>query len=166
MTEETIGGPDRLTGVAGGALSGDQTARLIAPARRERILRVVSYFGPVLIIVFWEISSRIGLVDRRFFPPPSAIVDTAWQMIASYEIFIHIWATFQRVAVGFVMGAIPGLVAGLALGSSSRLNRIVGPIFAALYPVPKIAILPLILLIFGIGEMSKYVVVAIGVFSS
>lgn len=142
----------------------DEMERLVAPARRDRIIRIVSYFSPILILVFWELSSRFGLVDRRFFPPPSAIVDTAWQMIASLELFRHIGATFQRVLVGYIMGAIPGIAAGLALGMSRGLNRFFGPIFAALYPVPKIAILPLILLLFGIGEMSKYVVVAIGVF--
>lgn len=146
------------------ALSGAQRERLVAPARRERVFRFVSYFSPILILVFWEIASQSGLVDRRFIPPPTAIVDTAWKMIASGEIFVHVWATFQRVVVGYVMGGIPGLLVGLALGMSTRLNRVLGPIFSALYPVPKIAILPLILLFFGIGELSKYVVVAIGVF--
>ena len=146
------------------ALSEAEMERLVAPARRDRIFRIASYFSPILILLFWELASRGGLVDRRFFPPPTAIAGTAWQMIASLEIFVHIWATFQRVLVGYVMGAIPGLAFGLALGMSSRLNRVLGPIFAALYPVPKIAILPLILLLFGIGELSKYIVVAIGVF--
>jgi NitT/TauT family transport system permease protein len=146
------------------ALSASEMERLVAPARRDRIFRIVSYFSPLLILLFWELASRGGLVDRRFFPPPSAIAETAWKMTASGEIFVHIWATFQRVAIGYVLGAIPGLAFGLALGMSSRLNRVLGPIFAALYPVPKIAILPLILLLFGIGELSKWIVVAIGVF--
>ena len=146
------------------SLTADQQARLVAPARSDRIYRIVSYFSPLLILLFWEVASQSGLVDRRFIPPPSSIVDTAWKMISSGELFVHIWATFQRVAVGYVMGAIPGLALGLLLGTSMRLNRVLGPIFAALYPVPKIAILPLILLFFGIGELSKYVVVAIGVF--
>lgn len=146
------------------SLTADQQERLVAPARSDRIYRIVSYFSPLLILLFWEVASQSGLVDRRFIPPPSSIVDTAWKMISSGELFVHIWATFQRVAVGYVMGAIPGLALGLLLGTSMRLNRVLGPIFAALYPVPKIAILPLILLFFGIGELSKYVVVAIGVF--
>jgi NitT/TauT family transport system permease protein len=143
-------------------LSAEQVERLEAPVRRDRVFRIVSYFSPILI--FWELASRGGLVDRRFFPPPSGIAETAWKMTASGEIFMHIWATFQRVAIGYMLGAIPGLLFGLALGSSVRLNRVLGPIFAALYPVPKIAILPLILLLFGIGELSKWIVVAIGVF--
>ena len=164
MTDDAVE-PRGTTPADGSAgLSGQEMERLVAPARRDRIFRIVSYFSPILILVFWELASRSGLVDRRFFPPPTAIAGTAWQMIASLEIFVHIWATFQRVLVGYVMGAIPGLAFGLALGMSTRLNRVLGPIFAALYPVPKIAILPLILLLFGIGELSKYIVVAIGVF--
>jgi NitT/TauT family transport system permease protein len=157
---------DRATIPAGSpqTVTDEQKARLVAPARRDRIYRFVSYFSPILILLFWEIASQSGLVDRRFIPPPSSIVGTAWQMISSGEIFVHIWATFQRVAVGYVLGGVPGLILGLLLGSSTRVNRVLGPIFAALYPVPKIAILPLILLFFGVGELSKYVVVAIGVF--
>src|SRR6185436_19074116 len=68
------------------------------------------------------------------------------------------------VAVGYLMGAMPGIAIGLLLGLSRPFRRVLGPIFSALYPVPKIAILPLILLIFGVGDASKFVVIAIGVF--
>ncbi|ODT16870.1 MAG: taurine ABC transporter permease [Kaistia sp. SCN 65-12] len=153
------------SGVEGtGGLSAAEVEKLVAPARRDQRYRLISYFSPLLILAFWEFASRAGMVDKRFFPAPSSIVDTAWQMIASLELFVHIGATLRRVAVGFVMGAIPALLIGTALGLSPKLHRVFAPIFAALYPVPKIAILPLILLIFGIGDLSKYVVIAIGVF--
>jgi NitT/TauT family transport system permease protein len=145
-------------------LPDDAVRRLKAPHARERVYRFLSYFSPLLILALWEISAQIELIDRRFFPPPTAIAGTFWDMVASLELFVHMGATLQRVAVGFLMGAIPGLLAGIALGLFPRLRQIFGPIFSALYPVPKIAILPLILLIFGVGDMSKYVVIAIGVF--
>src|SRR5690606_20434440 len=72
--------------------------------------------------------------------------------------------SMQRMAVGFVMGAVPGLLLGLAMGLFGPVRTIFQPLVAALYPLPKIALLPLILLIFGLGEMSKYFTVAIGVF--
>ncbi|MDO5640831.1 MAG: ABC transporter permease [Paracoccus sp. (in: a-proteobacteria)] len=145
-------------------LTEDELRRLKAPARRETLFRIASYFSPLLLLLLWELSSRLGVIDRRFFPAPSAIAETAWRMIVSFELFVHIGATLRRVAVGYAMGAIPGVVLGLVLGLSRPARRVLGPIFAALYPVPKIAILPLILLIFGVGDMSKYVVIAIGVF--
>lgn len=138
--------------------------RLKAPYRNERIYRILSYFSPILILLFWEASAQMELIDRRFFPPPTAIVGTLVDMIVSLELFVHMGATLQRVVVGFFMGGIPGLTLGVVLGLFPRMRQIFGPIFSALYPVPKIAILPLILLIFGVGDMSKYVVIAIGVF--
>jgi hypothetical protein len=145
-------------------LTEDEWRRLKAPARRERIFRVASYFSPLLLLLLWELSSQFNLIDRRFFPAPSAIADTAWRMIVSLELFQHIGATLRRVGIGYLMGAVPGIVIGLILGLSQPVRRVLGPIFAALYPVPKIAILPLILLIFGVGDASKFVVIAIGVF--
>ncbi|AMS40778.1 ABC transporter permease [Aminobacter sp. NyZ550] len=145
-------------------LTEEQIRQLKAPAQRERLFRTISYFSPILLLLLWEIASQLNVIDRRFFPPPSAIAGTAWQMIASFEIFDHIGATLRRVSVGYVMGAVPGILLGLILGLSQPARRVLGPIFAALYPVPKIAILPLILLIFGVGDASKFVVIAIGVF--
>lgn len=145
-------------------LSEEDLRRLRAPARRERIFRIISYFSPLLLLVLWELASRFGVIDRRFFPPPSTVVVTAWQMVVSLELFVHMGATLRRVVVGYVLGAIPGIFLGLLLGLYTPLRRVLGPIFAALYPVPKIAILPLILLIFGVGDASKFVVIAIGVF--
>lgn len=145
-------------------LTPEQIERLRAPARRERLFRTISLFSPLLLLLVWEITSQLNLIDRRFFPPPSAITGTALDMIVSLELFRHIGATLMRVAVGFSMGAIPGIVLGLVLGLSLPVRRVLGPIFAALYPVPKIAILPLILLIFGVGDASKFVIIAIGVF--
>ncbi len=70
----------------------------------------------------------------------------------------------SRIAVGFVLGAVPGIILGILLGSVRTLRLLLDPIFSALLPVPKVAIFPLLLLIFGLGETSKYVIVAIGVF--
>lgn len=145
-------------------LSPADIERLKAPARREKLYRGLSYFSPLLLLLLWEICARTKLIDPRFFPPPSVIAGTAWQMIVSLELFTHIGATLKRVAIGYGMGLVPGVLLGLTLGLSAPARRLLGPIFAALYPVPKIAILPLILLIFGVGDASKYVVIAIGVF--
>lgn len=146
------------------ALPEETLRRLKAPYRNERVFRVMSYFSPILILLMWEAAAQLELIDRRFFPPPSAIAGTFLEMVLSLELFVHMGATLQRVVVGFLMGAVPGLAIGIVLGTFPRLRQVFGPIFTALYPVPKIAILPLILLIFGVGDMSKYVVIAIGVF--
>jgi len=153
-----------MNGAPANTLTPEQWQRLKAPARRERLFRRVSYFSPLLLLLLWELASQWNWIDRRFFPAPSAIAGTAWRMVVNFELFGHMGATLRRVAVGYAMGAIPGILMGLVLGLSRPTRRVLGPIFAALYPVPKIAILPLILLIFGLGDASKFVVIAIGAF--
>jgi NitT/TauT family transport system permease protein len=77
---------------------------------------------------------------------------------------IHLRATLSRLFLGFALGGFPGLILGLAMGWSHRLRRIIDPLIAALHPIPKIAVLPLIMVVFGIGESSKIVSVGIAVF--
>jgi len=85
-------------------------------------------------------------------------------MIADGALLMHTKATLLRILVGYLMGAIPGILFGLLLGSVRPVRQLLEPIFASLLPIPKIAIFPLLLLIFGLGEMSKYLIIAIGVF--
>lgn len=167
MSSDTAIGAAKRNGEAAfsrNELSDASMEKLRRPARRERLYRLLALFSPLVILLIWEIVSQLNLVDRRFFPPPSAISGTAWEMLVSLEVFEHIGATLRRIAVGYVMGAIPGIFMGLLLGVFKPVRLALGPVFSALYPVPKIAILPLILLIFGVGDMSKFVIIAIGVF--
>ncbi|HLQ32944.1 MAG TPA: ABC transporter permease [Chloroflexota bacterium] len=125
--------------------------------------RLVSLFSPLLLLLLWEIMVRIRLLDARFFPAPSSIVGTFRALVVSNELLIDVKATLGRIAVGLLMGVVPGLLLGVCMGLSSPVRAFFKPMVAALFPIPKIAILPLIMLIFGLGEMSKYVSVAIGV---
>lgn len=127
----------------------------------ERVFRIVS---PLALIGLWELVVRIHLLDARFFPAPSSIVGDFIDFLRSGELASNTWTTLQRVLVGFALGGIPGVAIGLLLGVNRIARAVLDPIVALLYPIPKIAILPLILLIFGIGESSKYAIVAIGVF--
>lgn len=159
------------SGVVAGEMEVQRIAEIIEdpkalglPTLRSRLQGIASLFSPVLILVLWELLSRGGILDRRFFPPPTSIVGTFWELTASGVLFKHIAATLSRVGIGFVMGAVPGVVLGLTLGLFRPIRIFVGPIIAALYPVPKIAMLPLVLLLFGLGDTSKHVIIAIGVF--
>ena len=84
-------------------------------------------------------------------------------MAQTWQFWSDLGVSLQRIAIGFLW-AIPGTMLGLAMGLFPPVRAIFQPLIAALYPLPKIALLPLILLIFGLGEASKYVIVAIGVF--
>jgi NitT/TauT family transport system permease protein len=149
---------------AGPGLDAAEIERRVRPPARERVFAIASYFSPIVILALWELLSRTERLDSRFFPAPTSIADTFWEELADGRLLSNAGATMQRVAVGYAMGAIPAILLGLTLGLFKRPRQLLGPIFAALYPVPKIAIFPLLLLIFGIGNMSKYVAIAIGVF--
>ncbi len=127
----------------------------------ERWMNILSPFALLLI---WEIAARLGYVDTRFFPAPSKIFETMWTLIVSGELYVHLKASMYRLMWGFLWGGIPALLLGISMGLSRTLRVIVEPIISATYPIPKSAILPLILLIFGLGEASKIVMVAVGLF--
>jgi NitT/TauT family transport system permease protein len=141
----------------------DATDRPPAISRRA-VDRITSLTSPLLIVLLWEILVRSALLDMRFFPAPSSILSTFWAFAVSGEMWMHVKASLVRIAVGFAMGAVPAVVLGLFLGLSRVARTIVNPIIYALYPVPKVAILPLVMLIFGLGDASKFVIIAIAVF--
>ena len=137
-----------------------------APARPRRFrLPIPSVLiSPIVLLTVWEIFARLGYVDVRFFPAPSTIFETAFQMAQTWQFWSDLGISLQRIAIGFLMGGVPGVMIGLAMGLFPPVRTIFQPLIASMYPLPKIALLPLILLIFGLGEASKYVIVAIGVF--
>jgi len=145
-----------------------RTARPVGGSRRllEGVAgeRLVGTLSPVLLLLTWEGFGRAGLLDERFFPSPSAIAGTLAQLVASGELLGHVTTSLGRIAIGFGIGAVPGLLLGTAMGLSRIVRAALKPMVGALYPIPKTAIFPLLLLIFGIGEPSKYAIVAIGVF--
>ena len=128
---------------------------------KDTIIEIIS---PIVFIVIWEIVARLNWIDVRFFPGPSSIMETFSKMISSGEIFSHLGISLTRIILGFALGAIPGLILGLAMGLFRWLRTILNPFIAFGYPIPKSSILPLIMLIFGLGEMTKIVTVALGVF--
>jgi len=128
---------------------------------RERLLSILS---PLLLLAVWELSVRAGLVDRRFIPAPSIILVALWDMLASGELARHLGASLGRIIAGFTIGVVPAVLLGLWMGLSRPVRAVVDPLVAAVYPIPKIAILPLLMVFFGIGEASKIAVVAISAF--
>ena len=130
-------------------------------SNRDRIINIAS---PIGLLVLWELAVRAGFLDARFFPAPSVILNQLFALSASGELWENTWASLRRLFWGFLLGGIPALLLGISMGLSRMLRAIVDPLISATYPIPKSAIMPLLLLIFGLGEGSKVVMVAIGVF--
>ena len=118
----------------------------------------------LVVLALWETGVRVGVIDALHFPPPTTIVRTVGKLLASGRLQDHILATLMRVAWGVGIGGALGLGVGLAMGRSRRWRAALDPVVGALHPLPKIAILPLIMVLFGIGDLTLVVVIAAGSF--
>ncbi len=128
---------------------------------QERLLYLIS---PILLLALWEIALALGFGDRRFIPAPSDIAVRFWQLTANGELVRHVGVTLWRVFAGFVIGAVPAVVVGLLMAMFRPVRIFFDPLIAALFPIPKVALMPLLLLAFGFGDASKIALVATAVF--
>jgi len=128
---------------------------------RERLLYLIS---PIALLLVWQLLIVLGFGDRRFIPAPSDIAVRFWQLTLNGELAAHTGATLARAAAGFVIGVVPAVAVGLLMAMFKPVRVFFDPLIAALFPIPKVALMPLLLLAFGFGEASKIAVVAIGVF--
>jgi ABC-type nitrate/sulfonate/bicarbonate transport system permease component len=127
----------------------------------ERLLYLISPLG---LLALWQLSIMAGFGDRRFIPTPSDIAVRFVHMVASGELAVHTAATMKRVVAGFVVGAVPAIAIGLLMAMFRPVRYFFDPLIAALFPIPKVALMPLLLLTFGFGDASKIALVAIAVF--
>src|SRR5262245_38131124 len=128
---------------------------------QERLLYLIS---PIALLAIWQVLLMLGFGDRRFIPAPSDIAVQFWQMTVSGELGWHVSVTLYRVFLGFFIGIIPAIAIGLFMAMFRPVRIFFDPLIAALFPIPKIALMPLLLLAFGFGDASKVALVAIAVF--
>lgn len=126
--------------------------------------RLLGLILPITLLLLWEGLVAIGTIDWRFFPPPSEIFVRLIDLIQDGTLLTATLITVRRMAVGFVLATVPGVLIGVLMGINRWSRLLVAPLIAALYPVPKIALVPMVVILFGLGEASKYAVVIISVF--
>ena len=126
--------------------------------------RWVPWVSIGVLLLAWEAVSRSPWVSALYLPPPSAIVAAGLDMAVSGDLWTNLMASMGRIAAGYALGSIAGVLVGLALGFSAIAEAAGNSILYSLYPVPKIALLPLIILWLGIGETSKITIITLGVF--
>jgi ABC-type nitrate/sulfonate/bicarbonate transport system permease component len=115
-------------------------------------------------VVSWEVTARLGLIPGFLFSSPTTVVATLGRSIASGEMLEHLVATLLRVIPGLLLGGVPGLVLGIGMGLSDRFRQALDPLLAAVHPIPKIAILPLVMIFLGVGEASRVAVASLAAF--
>jgi ABC-type nitrate/sulfonate/bicarbonate transport system permease component len=120
----------------------------------------------VLVIGLWQLAGSAGWINPLFLPAPSAIAVAIYRLAVSGALWQHLSYSIMRIGTGWILGTVTGVIVGFAIGLSS-LARGVGITFiSALFPIPKIALLPLLILWLGIGEEPKIATIALGVFFS
>jgi len=134
------------------------------PLHNNLLFRTLSVLSPLTLLLVWELLARIHAIDTRLFSSPTLIIQAFAPLLISGELIHNTLVSVQRVVLGFIAGAVPGIILGMSMGLSPFVRSAVEPMIAATYPIPKLAIMPLILLVFGLGETSKVFTIAIGVF--
>jgi NitT/TauT family transport system permease protein len=141
--------------------AGLKLAFSVSAANQDRLLSIAS---PIVLLLVWEVAGRAGWIDVRFFPAPSSVFSMLMQMTMTGELVEHTLISLKRLLIGAIIGGVPALALGIVMGLNRTIRAVVDPLISATYPVPKSSILPLALLIFGLGEGSKIFMVAVGVF--
>ena len=145
----------------------DQTAKLEETMPEARIAlgdrRGIGFLVPVAIVLVWELCGQFGWLPR-YIVSPSRIAVTWWEMLSSGELLQHVSSSMFRQSLGLLFGASCGTVIGVLAGVFAPIGRFYEPLVSLIYPVPKVAILPLIFVWFGLGDLSKIVVMTISIF--
>jgi sulfonate transport system permease protein len=143
---------------------------LIETLPRLRTLRVprpdglIQWIVPLCIIVIWQIACTAGFMPQRVLPAPSDVAVAGWKLLRSGELLRNIWVSFWRASIGFLIGGSIGFAFGLANGLSKLSGQLTDTTLQMVRNVPHLALIPLVILWFGIDETAKLFLVALGVF--
>ncbi|GAB4064199.1 ABC transporter permease subunit [Ancylobacter sonchi] len=126
--------------------------------------RLAGWVLPALLVVLWEYLSRIGVIAPNVLPAPSAIAQAGWAALKSGELLRNMWVSTLRAFAGLFVGGVIGLAFGIANGLSELSRRYTDTTLQMIRNVPHLALIPLVILWFGIDEEAKLFLVALGVF--
>lgn len=111
----------------------------------------------ILLLILWSILAAI--IRQPILPSPVVVIQALWQEIVRGNILEHLSASLWRVIASTILAILAAAPAGLVLGQSKRLNDIFAPMIYLLYPIPKVVLVPIVLLFFGIGDFPKIIII-------
>ncbi|MEM0946121.1 MAG: ABC transporter permease [Pseudomonadota bacterium] len=132
---------------------------------RPRPVRFIGVATFAVLILLIEWGTRAGWISNLTLPRPSDVALTLWSLAKTGALWDHLAPSLSRFAVGSAMGVTAGIAIGVTIGLFSLARAGLVPLVAAIFPIPKIALLPLFVIWFGIGEGSKYALIALGTFT-
>ncbi|QNQ10835.1 ABC transporter permease [Sphingomonas alpina] len=131
---------------------------------RARHSRLASLLAPVALLALWQLACLSGLFPAQVLVPPSEVARALWSLAASGELERHIGESMFRLTAGFAIGAIAGLIFGATIALSRLAEAALAPFFLALWQVPVIAFVPMLVIFLGIDEPFKIAIVALATF--
>ena len=126
--------------------------------------KIVPWIVPILLITVWQLAAQVGWLSSRILPEPLAVAKAAWVLAASGELWVHVKMSLWRATTSFAVGGGLGLLLGLLSGTFKMAETLLDTTLQMIRNIPALALIPLVILWFGIEETSKLFLVAVGVF--
>ncbi|QCP49384.1 aliphatic sulfonate ABC transporter permease SsuC [Trinickia violacea] len=149
---------------AADATASATTSRLATNIARHTLSRLIPWLVPIAILIAWELAAKSGTLSARILPEPLAVVKAAWALIQSGEMWTDVKVSTWRAVSGFAVGGGIGLALGLATGLFKPAETALDTTIQMIRNIPALAMIPLVILWFGIDEKAKLFLVALGVF--
>ncbi|GAA2029416.1 ABC transporter permease [Yaniella flava] len=134
-------------------------ARAVRQRRRTWTNRLLGVAGMLLFLVAWELLPVLGVVDERFMPPASAAIADLLEKFTDQVFWVAVWDTMRAWAIGMVIAVVSAAILGFIIGSSNFLRKATNSTIEFLRPVPSVALIPLAVLIFGVGIESALLLI-------
>jgi sulfonate transport system permease protein len=126
--------------------------------------RIAPWLVPVLLLAGWQAAAQLGWLSSRVLPEPLAVARAFWSLAASGELWTHVRTSLGRAIYSFAIGGGLGLLLGLLTGSFRSAETLLDTTLQMVRNIPALALIPLVILWFGIEETAKIFLVAVGVF--
>jgi len=124
---------------------------------REFVSNWLGVIGIVAFFLSWELSTRFEILNPFYFPPFSKIVAKGVELFANGSIWEHMWFSLTNFSIGFAISVILGVLLGIPMGWYKSVSKTFDPLLSGIYATPLIALLPLIIMLFGLGPISKII---------
>src|SRR5258706_1663407 len=120
---------------------------------------VARWYSVPLLLVVWEILARTGIISKRLMPSLVEIAAATWEALQAGDLQFHAGISLGRAATGYAFAIVAGVLLGVAMARSRLFDALFEPIFSFGYPVPKIALYPVFIFVFGLGSLSKLMLI-------
>jgi NitT/TauT family transport system permease protein len=117
------------------------------------------YYSVFVVLAAWELLAHSGWVNPRLFPSLETIAQELWRLVESGAIYRHLLATLYRVVAGFALAAVVGVLLGFLMARVRLFDHLFEPLFSFGYPIPRAALYPVFVFVFGLGHLSKIVLI-------